>query len=77
MRVFEAGATGAIGQQLVPRLVAAGHESHGMTWSDSKRALLSQLGAVPVVADTTNAKAKHELGWRPAHPSWREGLAAA
>lgn len=51
MRVFVAGATGAIGQQLVPRLAAAGHEVHGMTRSASKRALLSELGAVPVVAD--------------------------
>jgi nucleoside-diphosphate-sugar epimerase len=51
MRVFVAGATGAIGKQLVPRLVAAGHEVHGMTRSESKQALLSQLGAVPVVAD--------------------------
>jgi nucleoside-diphosphate-sugar epimerase len=24
----------------------------------------------------SNAKAKRELGWRPAHPSWREGFAA-
>jgi nucleoside-diphosphate-sugar epimerase len=51
MRVFVAGATGAIGRQLVPRLVAAGHEVHGMTRSESKRALLYELGAVPVVAD--------------------------
>jgi nucleoside-diphosphate-sugar epimerase len=51
MRVFVAGATGAIGKQLVPRLVAAGHEVHGMTRSDSKGAMLSELGAVPVVAD--------------------------
>ena len=51
MRVFVAGATGAIGRQLVPRLVAAGHEVHGMTRSESKRAMLSGLGAVPVVAD--------------------------
>jgi nucleoside-diphosphate-sugar epimerase len=51
MRVFVAGATGAIGQQLVPRLVAAGHEVHGMTRSESKRAMLEELGAVPVVAD--------------------------
>ena len=51
MRVFVAGATGAIGKQLVPRLVAAGHEVHGMTRSESKRALLSELGAVAVVAD--------------------------
>jgi nucleoside-diphosphate-sugar epimerase len=51
MRVFVAGATGAIGRQLVPRLVAAGHEVHGMTRSESKQALLEELGAVPVVAD--------------------------
>jgi nucleoside-diphosphate-sugar epimerase len=51
MRVFVAGATGAIGKQLVPRLVSAGHEVHGMTHSESKQAMLSELGAVPVVAD--------------------------
>ena len=51
MRVLVAGATGAIGKQLVPRLVAAGHEVHGMTRSDSKQATLYELGAVPVVAD--------------------------
>jgi nucleoside-diphosphate-sugar epimerase len=51
MRVFVAGATGVMGRQLVPRLVAAGHEVHGMTRSGSKRAMLSELGAVPVVAD--------------------------
>jgi nucleoside-diphosphate-sugar epimerase len=46
-----AGATGAIGKQLVPRL-AAGHEVHGMTHSEAKQAMLGELGAVPVVADT-------------------------
>jgi nucleoside-diphosphate-sugar epimerase len=51
MRVFVAGATGAIGKQLVPRLVAAGHEVHGMTRSESKQAMIRELGAVPVVAD--------------------------
>ncbi len=51
MKVFVAGATGAIGRQLVPRLVAAGHEVHGMTRSDSKKAVLEELGAVPVFAD--------------------------
>jgi nucleoside-diphosphate-sugar epimerase len=51
MRVFLAGATGAIGRQLVPRLVAAGHEVHGMTHSESKQAMLAELGGVPVVAD--------------------------
>ncbi|PZR88101.1 MAG: dehydrogenase [Candidatus Nephthysia bennettiae] len=51
MRVFVAGATGAIGKQLVPRLVAAGHEVHGMTRSESKQTMLHELGAVPAVAD--------------------------
>src|ERR671913_1640511 len=51
MRVFVAGATGAIGRQLVPRLVAAGHEVHGMTHHQSKKAMLDELGAVPAVAD--------------------------
>jgi nucleoside-diphosphate-sugar epimerase len=55
MRVFLAGATGAIGRQLVPRLVAAGHEVHGMTRSESKQAMLDELGAVPVVADAFDA----------------------
>ncbi len=51
MRVFVAGATGAIGKQLVPRLIEARHEVYGMTRSESKRAMLHALGAVPVVAD--------------------------
>jgi nucleoside-diphosphate-sugar epimerase len=51
MRVFVAGATGAIGKQLVPRLVSAGHEVTGMTRSESKQAMIRELGAVPVVAD--------------------------
>jgi nucleoside-diphosphate-sugar epimerase len=51
MRLFVAGATGAIGQQLVPRLVAAGHEVHGMTRSGSKQAMIREPGAAPVVAD--------------------------
>ena len=55
MRVFVAGATGAIGRQLVPRLVSAGHEVTGMTHSESKQAMLAELGAVPVVADALDA----------------------
>jgi nucleoside-diphosphate-sugar epimerase len=54
-RVFLAGATGVIGRQLVPRLVADGHEVFGMTRSDSKRALLERLGATPIVADALDA----------------------
>jgi nucleoside-diphosphate-sugar epimerase len=47
MRVSVAGATGAIGKQLVPRLVEAGHEVHGMTRSESKQAMLYELVGVP------------------------------
>jgi nucleoside-diphosphate-sugar epimerase len=55
MRVFVAGATGAIGRQLVPRLVSAGHEVVGMTRQESNRALLLEMGATPVIADALDA----------------------
>jgi nucleoside-diphosphate-sugar epimerase len=51
MKVFVAGATGALGRQLVPQLVAAGHEVTGMTRSASKQDLVRSLGAQPAVAD--------------------------
>ena len=51
MRVFVAGATGAIGQALVPQLVARGHDVVGMTRSRSKQDMVRRLGARPVVAD--------------------------
>lgn len=40
MRVFVAGATGALGTQLVPQLVAAGHDVTGMTRSPGKTGML-------------------------------------
>jgi len=51
MKILVAGATGALGKQLVPRLVAAGHEVVGMTRSEAKRDALRAIGATPVVAD--------------------------
>jgi uncharacterized protein YbjT (DUF2867 family) len=51
MRMFLAGASGVIGQQLIPRLVEAGHTVGGMTRSESKTELLSALGAEPIVVD--------------------------
>ncbi len=51
MKVFVAGATGVLGRELVPQLVARGHEVAGMTRSASKRDLVRGLGACPVVAD--------------------------
>ena len=51
MRVFLAGASGVIGQRLIPRLVQAGHVVGGMTRSSSKTTLLAQLGAEPILCD--------------------------
>jgi 2-alkyl-3-oxoalkanoate reductase len=57
MKVFVAGATGALGRALVPQLVARGHEVVGMTRSASKQDLVRSLGARPVVADALNPDA--------------------
>jgi nucleoside-diphosphate-sugar epimerase len=57
MKVFVAGATGAVGRVLVPRLVAQGHEVVGMTRSGSKQGLVRSLGARPVVADALDPDA--------------------
>ena len=51
MRIFIAGASGAVGKPLVRQLVAAGHEVTGMTRTPGKAEVLRELGAVPVVAD--------------------------
>jgi hypothetical protein len=61
MRVVVAGATGAIGKQQtqVPWLAAG------------------EVGAVLMgeLLGVCNATARCELGWQPAQPSWRQGLA--
>jgi len=57
MNVFVAGATGALGRQLVPQLVARGHEVVGMTSSAAKQDLVRGLGARPVVADALDPDA--------------------
>jgi nucleoside-diphosphate-sugar epimerase len=51
VKVFVAGATGAIGSQLVPLLVAHGHEVTAMTRSASKGEAIRAVGATPAVAD--------------------------
>ena len=55
MKVLVAGATGALGKHLVPRLVASGHEVAGMTRSEAKQDAMRALGATPVVADALDA----------------------
>jgi nucleoside-diphosphate-sugar epimerase len=51
MKVLVAGATGAIGRQLVPKLVANGHEVVGITRSEAKADAVRALGAKPAIAD--------------------------
>ena len=51
MRIFLAGATGAIGTRLVPQLVAAGHTVVGTTRDPGKAERLRFLGAEPAVLD--------------------------
>jgi nucleoside-diphosphate-sugar epimerase len=60
MRVFVAGAAGAIGQHLLPQLAAQGHQVTASTRSPGKLALLRGLGAEPVVVDGLDAMAVGE-----------------
>jgi nucleoside-diphosphate-sugar epimerase len=57
MRIFIAGATGAVGKRLVPLLRANGHEVVGTTRSRGKVGDLRGLGAEPVVLDVLDADA--------------------
>jgi 2-alkyl-3-oxoalkanoate reductase len=59
MRVFVAGATGAVGKRLVPALVAAGHDVVGTTRSAAKADQIQSAGAEPVVVDVLDADAVH------------------
>jgi nucleoside-diphosphate-sugar epimerase len=57
MRVFVAGASGAIGRALVPRLVAAGHDVTGMTRSEGRAEAIRQAGADAAVVDVFDGDA--------------------
>src|SRR4051794_21189269 len=57
MRVFVAGATGALGRRLVPKLAERGHEVFGTTRSAAKQDELRALGAEPVVVDALDKQA--------------------
>jgi nucleoside-diphosphate-sugar epimerase len=57
MRVFLAGATGAIGRRLVPLLLRAGHEITGTTRSADKATELERAGVSPAVFDVFDARA--------------------
>ena len=91
MRIFLAGAGGAIGRRLTPLLRAAGHEVTGTTRSADKADALRALGAEPVVVDVFDAAALAravaaaapdvvihqltDLAFAPGSPQYQEGLA--
>jgi 2-alkyl-3-oxoalkanoate reductase len=57
MRVFVAGAGGAIGRPLVPRLVAAGHEVTGTTRFEERAEAIRAAGARAAICDALDADA--------------------
>src|SRR6476661_3350302 len=57
MKVFVAGASGAIGRRLVPQLLAAGHEVTGMTRHEENAEAIRAAGAGAVVCDVFDAAA--------------------
>lgn len=91
MKIFLAGAGGAIGRRLTPLLRAAGHQVAGTTRSADKADALQRLGAEPVVVDVFDAEALTravkaaapqaiihqltDLAFPPNSPRYQEGLA--
>lgn len=91
MKIFLAGAGGAIGKRLTPLLCAVGHTVIGTTRSTGKAEAIARLGAQPVVVDVFDAAAlKHavaaaapdviihqltDLAFAPGTPQYEEGLA--
>ena len=91
MKIFLAGAGGAIGRRLTPLLVAAGHKVVGTTRSADKADAIAKLGAQPVVVDVFDAAALKDavaaaapdaiihqltdLAFAPGTPQYEEGLA--
>ena len=60
MRVFVAGASGALGSRLIPQLLDAGHEVIGSHASPSSGGRVRALGAKPVMVDLLDARAVHD-----------------
>ncbi|WP_284741432.1 NAD-dependent epimerase/dehydratase family protein [Amycolatopsis sp. RTGN1] len=57
MRIFLAGASGAVGRRVVPALVGSGHEVVGLTRNPASAGKLEVLGAAAVVGDVYDAAA--------------------
>lgn len=56
MKIFLAGATGAIGKRLLPMLVASGHEVTGTTRTAAKARSIRSIGAKPEIVDVLNKR---------------------
>jgi nucleoside-diphosphate-sugar epimerase len=59
MRVFVAGASGAIGTRLVPQLIARGHEVIGTSRTPARAERVAALGAKPIALDLLDPRAVH------------------
>jgi nucleoside-diphosphate-sugar epimerase len=57
MRVFVAGASGAIGRPLIAELIRQGHTVIGMSQSEAGAKKLSEQGATAVIADAFDSVA--------------------
>jgi nucleoside-diphosphate-sugar epimerase len=66
VRVFVAGASGVVGRQLVPLLIASGAEVIAMRHSDRGARVVNALGAEAVVADALDAAAVERVVRRAA-----------
>ena len=61
MRIFLAGATGAIGRQLVPLLVRDGHQVAAITRSSARAEWLRAQGVLPAVGDVFDRDWLHQV----------------
>jgi uncharacterized protein YbjT (DUF2867 family) len=68
MRIFLAGATGAIGRRLVPLLLDAGYYVVGTTRSTTKEDALRSAGVEPVVVDSSMRR-RYPARFRPLAPT--------
>jgi nucleoside-diphosphate-sugar epimerase len=57
VRVFVAGASGAVGSRLVRLLISAGHSVVGLTHTPNKAVAIRAAGAEPAIADALNRAA--------------------
>ena len=61
MRVFLAGASGVVGRQAIPALLAAGHDVVGLGRGQTSCDRIAALGAEPVLGDVYDADGLAEL----------------